>query len=79
MVASAWVVAILFAALFAAVQTVASWHGPSAHEVRLSGAVLPHHDPACAGPGIPNSSASSDCSLSSSLSDQVGAEGYAGW
>lgn len=78
-VASAWAVVILFAVLFAAVQAVASLHGPSFHQEQLNGAVVPHHDPACAGPGIPNASASSDCSLSSGLLDRVGAEGYAGW
>jgi hypothetical protein len=79
MVASAWAVAILFAVLFAAVQALASLHGPSIHQERLGGAIVPRHDPACAGPGIPNSSGTDDCSLSSSLLDRTAAEGYAGW
>ena len=52
-------------------QAVASLHGPSFHQKQLSGAVVPHHDPACAGPGIPNASAGNDCALSSGLLDRV--------
>ena len=80
-VLSAWVVAIGFAMLFAAVQAVASRQAPSPERVALAGAVVPRHDPACAGPRIPNASAeaSDECSLSSSLVDRMQAEAYTGW
>jgi hypothetical protein len=49
MIASAWVVAIVFVVLFAGVQALASLHGTSPHRAMLAGAVIPRHDPSCAG------------------------------
>jgi hypothetical protein len=48
-IASAWVVAIVFVGLFAGVQAVASLHGASPQQAVLAGAVIPRHDPSCAG------------------------------
>jgi hypothetical protein len=48
-VASAWVVAIVFVGLFAGVQALASLHGTSPHQAMLAGAVIPRHDSGCAG------------------------------
>jgi hypothetical protein len=48
-VASAWLVAIVFVVLFAGVQALASLHGTSPHQAMLAGAVIPRHDPSCAG------------------------------
>ena len=48
-IASAWVVAIVFVALFAGVQALASLHRASPRQSVLAGAVIPRHDPSCAG------------------------------
>jgi hypothetical protein len=48
-IASAWLVAIVFVALFAGVQALASLHGTSPNQATLEGAVIPRHDPSCAG------------------------------
>ena len=48
-IASAWLVAIVFVALFAGVQALASWHGASPNQGALQGAIIPRHDPSCAG------------------------------
>jgi hypothetical protein len=60
-VASAWVVAVVFVMLFAGVQAFASRHAVSPREASFAGVVIPRHDPSCAGPGAATASASPIC------------------
>ena len=59
-VASAWVLVLLFALLLAAAGAVACEHSRPAPHQHLAGAVIPQHDP-CAGPGIPSAPAIDGC------------------
>ncbi len=77
-IVSAWAVALLFIILFAGVQAVASLHGVSPEQASLAGAIVPQHDPACAGPGFPDASADGQC-RPSSLLDRAQADAYASW
>jgi hypothetical protein len=67
-VASAWLVAILFVVLFAGVQVLAGRHSVSPREPTLAGAVIPRHDPAS-----PEEIAASD------WQERARAEAYSGW
>jgi hypothetical protein len=69
-VASAWLVAILFLVLFAAAAALASLRITSSHEASLAGAVIPRHDPSFPGP---NEIAASD------WLNRLRAEAYSGW
>ena len=60
-IASAWAMAIVFVLLFAGVQALASRHAPSPQQQSLVGAVIPRHDPSCAGPGDLTASATPNC------------------
>lgn len=61
---SAWAIAVFVVMLFIGVQAVAALHGVSPHEASFAGAArVPRHDPACAGPVVPNASADSQCRL----------------
>jgi len=71
-VVSAWGLVILFVILFAGFEALASRWEPSPRHVKLVGAVIPRHDPACA--GIP----SGECGSSSSL-ERVAPYGYPLW
>jgi hypothetical protein len=48
-VASAWVLVALLGMLSAGAQALASLHAASPRHTALAGAVIPRHDPACAG------------------------------
>jgi hypothetical protein len=60
-IASAWAMAIVFVLLFAGVQALASRHVTSPQQQSLMGAVIPRHDPSCAGPGNLTASATPNC------------------
>jgi hypothetical protein len=60
-IASAWAVAIVFVLLFAGVQALASRHATIPQEQTLVGAMIPRHDPSCAGPGDVTASATPNC------------------
>lgn len=60
-IASAWAMAIVFVLLFAGVQALASRHVPSPRQQSLVGAVIPRHDPSCAGLGNETVSATPGC------------------
>jgi hypothetical protein len=60
-IASAWAMAIVFVLLFAGVQALASRHATSPRQQSLAGAVIPRHDPSCAGPGDVLASATPNC------------------
>jgi hypothetical protein len=74
---SAWAIALFIVMLFAGVQAVASLRGMSPHQASLAGTVIPQHDPACAGPVVPNAAAYSQCHLPDASFDRGNAGSYA--
>jgi hypothetical protein len=52
-VVSAWAVVLLLAMLFAGAQALACHRAPARSQAKLVGAVIPRHDPASAGVGVP--------------------------
>jgi hypothetical protein len=52
-VASAWALVLLLVMLFAGTQALASRHIAAPSQAKLAGAVIPRHDPASAGVGVP--------------------------
>ena len=69
-IASAWVVAIVFVVLFAGVQALASRHDASPRKASLAGAVIPRHEPGFTGP---------DEVAASDWEQRARAEAYSGW
>jgi len=69
-VASAWLIAILFGSLFTAAAALASLRSTSARQASLAGAVIPRHDPSFSGP---HEIAASD------WLNRLRAEAYSGW
>jgi len=65
-VVSAWGVVLLLATLFAGVQALACQHASAPHPPKLAGAVIPRHDPASAGVGIPCTTPLDECGKSAS-------------
>lgn len=78
-IASAWAMAMVFVLLFAGVQALASRHTVSPRQQSLAGAVIPRHDPSCAGPGAVAASERSSCSNLSEALAQAEAEASYGW
>ena len=78
-IASAWVVAIVFVALFAGVQALASLHGASPHQSVLAGAVIPRHDPSCAGAVELTKPSSPSCELDLQNGIERAEASYYGW
>jgi hypothetical protein len=78
-VASAWVVAIGFVVLFAGVQALASLHGTSPHQAMLAGAVIPRHDPGCAGAVEPTGPAVPSCQAELQNGFERAEASYYGW
>jgi hypothetical protein len=73
---SAWAIAVFVVMLFIGVQAVAALGGVSLHQASFAGgAQVPRHDPACAGPGIPDASADSQCRLPGASFDRGDAAG----
>ena len=71
---SAWAIAVFVVMLFIGVQGVAALRGVSPHQVSFVGAArVPRHNPACAGPVVPDASADSQCRLSGASFDRGGA------
>jgi hypothetical protein len=67
--AAAWLLLILFAALFWAATAVAPLHDAAARQRALAGADIPHHDPSLPGP---------DEIKASDWLEQIRAEQYSG-
>jgi hypothetical protein len=70
LVASAWLVAIIFVVLFATAEALASRHSASPREDSVAGAVIPRHDPSFPGP---------DEVAASDLVERARSEAYSGW
>jgi hypothetical protein len=60
-VVSAWALVILLFMLFAGTQAVASHHAKAPGQAKLAGAVIPRHDPASAGVGVPCAAPLEEC------------------
>ncbi len=69
-VASAWLVAMVFGVLFAAVEALASLHSAPPGKASLAGAVIPQHDAGFIGP---------DDVAASDWLERAKAEAYSGW
>jgi hypothetical protein len=69
-VASAWLVAIIFVGLFATAEALASLRNASPRKDSLAGAVIPRHDPSFPGP---------DEVAASDLLERARAEAYSTW
>jgi hypothetical protein len=69
-IASAWLVAMIFALVFAAADAVASRHEPQRGKSYLAGVEIPRHDPSVPGPD--------EIAASDSL-QRVKAEAFCGW
>jgi len=78
-VASAWVIAIVFVVLFAGVQALASLHGTSPHQAMLAGAVIPRHDSSCAGAVELTAPASPSCQAELQIGIERAEASYYGW
>jgi hypothetical protein len=59
-VASAWVLVLVFLLLLGGVSAVAGQHRAAAPHRPAAGAVIPHHDP-CTGPGVPSARGRDGC------------------
>ena len=77
LVASAWVVAIVFMVMFAGVEAFASRHSV-APKASLSGVVIPRHDPTCTG-SVDLSAVSEACQAARAEINRADAESYADW
>jgi zinc transporter ZupT len=78
-VAAAWVLGAFFVLFFAGAQALASHHGVAPHHVKLAGAVIPQHDSAGAGVGIPCASRLEECAKSAAMLGPEISYGYSLW
>jgi hypothetical protein len=69
-IASAWIIAVIFIATLATVQALASLHNVSSRSGHLVGAVIPRHDSSVPGP---------DEVAASDQLERARAEAYSGW
>jgi hypothetical protein len=63
-VVSAWALVVLFVLFFAGAEALASHHAGAPSHAKLAGAVIPRHDPASAGVGVPCASLLTECGKS---------------
>jgi len=78
-VASAWLVAIVFVMLFAGVQALASRHGVSPREDNFAGVVIPRHDPSCAAAAELTAAVSRACQGDEETGIERAEASYYGW
>jgi hypothetical protein len=78
-VAGAWLLGALFVVFFAGAQALASHHSVSPRHAKLAGAVIPQHDPASAGIGIPCASLLEACAKSAAMLGPEMSYGYPLW
>jgi hypothetical protein len=60
-VVSGWVFVVLLAILFAGTQALASHRAVVSRHAKFAGAVIPRHDPASAGVGVPCAAPLDEC------------------
>ncbi len=78
-VAAAWMLGAFFVLFFAGAQALASHHRVAPHHVKLAGAVIPQHDPASAGIGVPCASLLEECAKSAAVLGPQMSYGYPLW
>ena len=77
--AAAWVLGAFFVLFFAGAQALASHHGVAPRHVKLAGAVIPQHNSATAGVGIPCASLLEECAKSAAMLGPEISYGYSLW
>ena len=75
----AWVLVAVFVILCAGAQALASHHAATSRHTELAGTVIPRHDPASAGVGVPCSSRLEECGKSAAALTQEIPYGYPLW
>ncbi len=78
-VAAAWAMAVILVLLFAGVQALASRHGVAPRDASLAGAVIPRHDPSCAGALDAMAPSAGGCQGFRAAFDQAQASAYSAW
>ena len=78
-IVSAWVIVAVFVILCAGAQALASHHAAAPHHRELAGAVIPRHDTASAGVGVPSASVLEECGKSAAALTQEIPYGYPLW
>ena len=78
-IVSAWVLVALFVILFSGAQALASHHAATSRHTQLASAVIPRHDPASAGVGIPCASRLEECGKSAAALTPGIPYGYPLW
>jgi hypothetical protein len=78
-IVSAWVIVAVFVILCAGAQALAAHHAAAPRGAELAGAVIPRHDPASAGVGVPCSSRLEECGKSAAALTQEIPYGYPLW
>jgi hypothetical protein len=78
---SAWAIVAFAILVFVGMQALRSPGNVSPVQESLSGAVVPRHDPACAGPRVPNAAAGDQCFGLGTPLDRANLDAYAniGW
>ena len=78
-VVSAWALVVLFVLFFAGAEALASHHAGASGHAKLAGAVIPWHDPASAGVGVPCASLLAECGKSAAALGPEMLYGYPLW
>ena len=78
-IVSAWVIVAVFVILCAGAQALASHHAAAPHHTKLVGAVIPRHDTASAGVGVPCAALLEECGKSAAALTQGIPYGYPLW
>ena len=77
--AAAWVLGAFFLLFFAGAEALASHHSVAPRQVKLAGAIVPQHDSARAGVGIPCASLLEECAKSAAMLGPQISYGYSLW
>jgi hypothetical protein len=78
-VVSAWALVILLVMFLAGTQALASRHAEIRHHTELAGAVIPRHDPASTGVGVPCAAPLAECGKSAAALASEIPYGYPLW
>ena len=78
-IVSAWALVALFVILCSGAQALASHHAATPRHTVLAGAVIPRHDPASAGVGVPCAALLEKCGKSAAALTQEIPYGYPLW
>lgn len=78
-VVSAWALVLLFVLFFAGAEALASHDTGAPRHAKLAGAIIPRHDPASAGVGVPCASLLAECGKSATALGPEMPYGYPLW